>query len=466
MESVWRNRSLPERRICMSKLTAGFARLDITPSCGMLLAKGSICPAEGILDPLTVSAVAFDNGEKRAVVISADLLGIQTFLMDKIRSLVADAIGTVKEAVFVHCTHTHLGPILTPTYSEKNIIKNPEYAEWLLKKVRDVAVLAVQDLDPAKLFYTRDKAKNVAFVRRYRMKDGTYKTNPGRLNPDIDCPVGEPDENVQLLLIKRENAPEIGIVNFQVHPDVIGGDKISADYPHFVRDTYEKLMDNSRCMYINGAQGDTNDVNVRLPRPETAEGRYDYARYMGRKIAMAALANYELAEPLEGDEIRFAQKNIFVKYNKGRPEQIDDALYTVNLVQENEARGMGKWEALKAASPKNTGVKTIESTREAVRIVDLMDLPDEGQLCITAVRVGDVVFAGLPGEQFTNSGREIKQNSKFTLTIPACCANGYQGYFPTEEAYGQGGYERATARFAPGTAEKLIAASVEIVNSL
>ena len=440
-------------------LQAGFGRVDITPPFGVSV-QGYFEKriADGILDPLMATAVAFDDGEKRAVVISVDVIGFNQLLMDRIRPLVAEAISTEKEAVFICCTHTHLGPGLTvpekPVVGEK---ANDDYVNHIfVKKLCDVAVLAVQDLAPAKLFYTRGTVEGVAFVRRFVMKDGTYRTNPGWLNPDVDHALGTPDENSSLLILKRENAPEIGIVNYQVHPDVIGGCKLSADYPKFVRDTYETLIPNSRCMYINGAQGDTNHVDITLDETK-CRGGYDRSRYMGRKIAMSVIANYELAEPLAGEKVSFGQKSVFTKFNKGRPEQIPEALRIAKIYEE---------EGIQAAVPHLTGMAQVEVVAEATRIKRLMDYPEEKELYVTAVSVGNVVFAGFPGEPFTDIGRGIKANSKFTLTMPACCANGYEGYYPMQSAYDEGGYEARTARYVAGTAEKLIAASTEVVNGL
>ncbi len=440
----------------MSNLKAGFARVDVTPHLGTSL-QGYFSKryADGVLDPLMVTAVAFDDGEKRAVVISCDVIGFNQFMMDDLRPMVAKAIDAEKEGVFICSTHTHLAPGLTianHVYCEEN----REYINWFMKKVVDAAVLAVQDLAPAKLSYTRGEVKDVAFVRRFRMKDGSVRTNPGCLNPDIDHALGTPDENSSLLIIKREGAPEIGIVNFQVHPDMIGGSTVSADFPHFVRETYEKLIDNSRCMYINGAQGDINHVDVRLGEDKCRRG-YDRSRYSGRKIAMSVIANYELAEPLNADKINYAQKSIFVKYNKGRPDQLEEALRINKLYKEGGAD---------AVAPASLGMRRTEIIAEANRIVNLKDFPEEKELYLTAVSIGDVVFSGFPGEPFTDVGRGIKANSKFTLTMPACCANGYEGYYPMQSAFDEGGYEALTARYVAGTAEKLIEASTEIVNAL
>ena len=61
-------------------LKTGFARLDITPALGAHLAGYfNIRAADDILDPLYVTAVAFDDGEKRAVILSVDNIGISFF---------------------------------------------------------------------------------------------------------------------------------------------------------------------------------------------------------------------------------------------------------------------------------------------------------------------------------------------------------------------------------------------------
>ena len=434
-------------------LKAGFGRIDVTPPLGTTLAGYyETRYADGILDPLLATAVAFDNGEARVVVMSIDIIGFNQVLMNRARAAVAKAVDTDPKAVFIACTHTHLGPCTADAFGNTH---NPEYVDWFVKKLADAAVLAVQDLAPAKLSYTRGQVKDVAFIRRYKMKDGSYRTNPGWLNPDVDHPLGTPDENSSLLIIKRENAPEIGIVNFQVHPDVIGGRTISADYPKFVRDTYETLIPNSLCMYINGAQGDTNHIDIRLSEDKCRRG-YDRSRYMGRKIAMSVVANYELAEPLEGEKIAFSQKSYFAAVNKGTAEELE-ASKAVMKVYESEG--------LDAITP-FPGRTKAETRTIAKRVVGVDVFPDEKELYLTAVSVGDVVFAGFPGEPFTDIGRGVKANSKFTLTVPACAANGYEGYFPMMSAFREGGYEALNARYVGGTAEKLIEISTEVINGL
>lgn len=434
----------------MFELKAGFARVDVTPPLGTILGGYlRVRHAEGVLDPVMVTAVVFDDGAKRAAVFSVDAVGFDQVFMDRNRKIIAEAIGTVPEAVMIHCTHNHLGPALGKG-------RNGEYENFFVMKMRDAALLAAEDLAPAKLSYTRGKVKDVAFVRRFRMKDGSSRTNPGRLNPDIDHPMGTPDENSSLLIIKREGAPEIGIVHFQVHTDVINGNLLSADFPKFVRDTYETLIENSRCMYINGAQGDTNHVDVRLEDGRCCNG-YERSKYMGRKIAMSVLADYELALPLNGDKVGYGQTNVMVKHNKGRADQIEEAVRISKLHREQGS---------KVAVPYATGMERVTIISEANRIVSLMDEPDEKELHMCAVSVGDVVFAGFPGEPFTEIGREVKANSKFPLTLPVSCANGYEGYYLTESAYAEGGYEARTVRYVAGTTTKLTQESIKLINSL
>jgi len=446
-----------EQVIFMSKLQAGFARLDITPPLETILSGYFFHRyAEGVMDPLYASTVVFDNGESRAVVMNLDLIGINQVYMDRLRAKIAQVGETSPEGVFIACTHTHFAPCIS------NGTVSTEYIDWLEKRLCDTVTMAVRDLAPTQMSYTRGRVEDVAFVRRYRLKDGSCTTNPGFQNPNVVGSIGTPDEQAQLLILKRENAPEIGIVNFQVHPDVVTGYQISSDYPRYVRETYEQLIPNSRCLYINGAQGDTNHIDIRLGPDKIRRGP-ERAAYMGRKIAMAVVANYPLADPLSGDEIRFAQKNLTVKSNKVTisDEEVELARKTMVVHNAYLASVRGTWESYKEHK-----THCLMEPHRAVAITRMLDAPEENELYLTAVAVGPVVFAGFPGEPFTDVGRSVKAQSKFTLTIPSCCANGYEGYFPTEDAYAVSGYEATSARFVAGTAERLIETSAQLINSL
>lgn len=432
-------------------LQAGFARIDITPPLGTSL-QGyyRIRYADGILDPLLATAVAFENDGKLAVLISLDLIGCGQRFLDPIREAAAEKIGTDPEAIIIHCCHTHLGP-------KTGTGEAVEYIAKLKTYICDLVQLAVQDLKPVtEKKYTRGRVVDVAFVRRYRMKDGTAATNPGRLNPDIVAPIGTADEQSQLLILKRGRDPEIGIVNFQVHPDMIGGNTISADFPHFVRTTYEKLIDNSRCVYINGTQGNINHIDVRLPK-EVNSG-YKWARYAGIEIAASVISRYELAEELEGEEIRYGIQDTTVQIRQGTPEQRARAEQVWKVYKDN---GCSKDTANAFIAEKGWDITVAEAGRLA-----RLDGEKEKTLHLSAIAVGDVTFAAFPGEPFVDVGRTIKSRSPFTLTMPLCCANGMEGYYPMREDYQEDGYELRVAKYEEGTAEQLIDTSVELLNSL
>lgn len=76
-------------------------------------------------------------------------------------------------------------------------------------KVRDAAYLALQNMAPAKFYAASGDCKDIAFVRLFRMKDGSVRTNPGIGNPDIVAPISEPYEELTLLKIEREDEKDI-----------------------------------------------------------------------------------------------------------------------------------------------------------------------------------------------------------------------------------------------------------------
>ena len=78
---------------------------------------------------------------------------------------------------------------------------------------RDTAVYALEDLKPAEFYWAETTAEGISFVRRYRMKDGAVRTNPGALNPNIDHALRTPNESLKLLKILRQGGNDLFIFN-------------------------------------------------------------------------------------------------------------------------------------------------------------------------------------------------------------------------------------------------------------
>ncbi len=432
-------------------LKAGFARLDVTPPFGVFM-QGYYNErrAAGIRDPLYVNAVAFSDGEHTAVALSLDVIGINQEECDVCRKLIAQRAALPYAAVFLACTHTHTGPVVY----DGLYAKDPSYNEILFRRMADAAALAVADLMPAVVGIARHPLEGIAFIRRFRMKDGTTRTNPGRRNPQVAGPIGAPDETVQLVRIKRENAPEILLVNFQVHPDVIGGNFFSADFPGFVRTTLESALGNTRCVYFNGAQGDTNHINVNAPAWD-ANGGYEHAQHMGRSIAGAVLQMYGKTEAVAGDRVAYQQRTLEVPSSRVGAALVREAEKIIEL-----------HEAGRDAEIPETGMGVVTLVAEAYTRKRLEHGPDQITLYLSALAFGDIAITGAPGEPFTEIGRQVKAASPYALTLYCCCANGCEAYFPTQDAYGEGGYEARSSKFKAGIAEALIENGAALLRAL
>ena len=445
----------------MNTLQAGFSRVDITPMLGIGMA-GYYVPrhADGVLDPLQINALALSCGDEKVVLMSVDHCGIVKEVLNPMIQNICDVTGLPREAVYIHSTHTHTGPFLNYAPTDPLEI---EYAQTVKRKFADAAVLALADLKPAKMGYGIGDAPNIAFVRRFRMKDGSVRTNPGVDNPDILHPIGDVDERVNVLRFDRES-DSLVLVNFGNHPDVVGGCKISADWPGFLRQTVEKALDHTHCIFFNGAQGDVNHVNVH-PRggylsdmfmdfDDVARG-YKHARYMGRVVAGGVLQAFDKVKYVDVDSIRFAQKHIHV------PANLPDASEIPEAKRINDLHNAGR-----DAELPYSGMMLTTVVADAARKVRLEHGPDSFRMPLSAIAIGPVAMFGIPGEPFTGVGRALKKAEGFSLVLPTCNTNAKEGYFPMLECYEEGGYEAGSSNFKAGVAELIVESGLELLKSL
>ncbi|MBE6687779.1 MAG: hypothetical protein E7588_00710 [Ruminococcaceae bacterium] len=440
-------------------LKAGFARIDITPQLGTCIA-GYYARrvADGIVDPLLASALVVDDGEKRAAILSIDVISIPTAVYKKVLEKVCEVNKLDPAAVIMACTHTHTGPVFADTtYNQASEL----YNEMFACKISDVVALAIQDLKPVEIKTGLSKAENISFIRRYKMKDGKVQTNPGVDNPNIDHPIGENDESVQVVSLAQQGGHEIILVNFQVHADVVGGTKFSADFPKYVRDTVEEVLPNTKCIFYNGAEGDTNHINVHPPKTKRkieiqhaniGEGGVGHAKTMGRIIAGTVLGLYEKLEPSDDGNVDYRQDFAIVGANKGTPEEIEAAIPIV----EKDKRGEFV----------TNNMEDVSLLAKCYRVLRMEKFPsDHHELRVTAIKFANICFVAFPGEPFTEIGRQVKNASGFERCFICCCANGSEGYFPTRDAY-EGGYESGSSPFKPNVAEVLINKANELVKEL
>ena len=270
---------------------------------------------------------------------------------------------------------------------------------------------------------------------------------------------------VSVVRIDREGAESIVILNFATHPDTIGGNVISADWPGFARSTLEAALGNVKCVMLNGAEGDVNHVNV-FPKPGEENGLhkdfddvdrgYEHAKHMGRAIAGAALQVYSKVRYVEVDSIDFKEVDAIVAANIPDPSEIPIA------IKYNELHNAGKDEEIPYK-----GMMLTTVLANSKRIVRLQNGPESFSIPLIAFRLGNVVFAGISGEPFSGIGMAIKENnSERDIVIPCCITNGNKGYFPMMDSYVEGGYESASSSFKAGVAETIIEEATKLIKSI
>ena len=446
----------------MNTLKAGFGRVNITPMMGISIA-GYYIPrnADGILDELEINVLALADDSTRVLLINLDSLGIRAELSCAFRAHVAEVTGVPADAIFISATHTHTAPHLVDGSESEKV---QEYLRFVFHKIADAARFALEDLKPARMGFGVGEAPNIAFIRRFRMKDGSIRTNPGVNNPDILAPLGDVDERVNVLRFDREGAQTLILVNFANHPDVVGGCKISADWPGLLRATVEKTLDNTRCIFFNGAQGDVNHVNVH-PRggdlndmfidfDDVSRG-YGHARYIARVVTGGVLQAFDKVEYVDTDRVRFAQRIVNLPSNMPKKKDVPEARRI------NDLHKAGRDSELPY-----TGMLLTTVVAEAARMVLLENGPAAFPVVLSGITVGPVALIGIPGEPFTNVGRRLKEAEGYSLILPCCCTNGYEGYFPMKEAYDEGGYEARSSRFKAGVAEQIIAEGKQLLKEM
>ena len=422
---------------------AGFSRLDITPPLGTPLTgyyKNRY--ADGVLDPLELNAVALSDGERRLLLICTDLILIDQAGSTEIRQKISEVTGVEKDGIMIHCLHQHTAPHVGKGECIPLIdyLKDGAYLDLLYRKFCDAAVMALSDLRPAKVSYgVTDTPEPLSFVRRFRMKDGSTRTNPGRMNPDVVEPIGEADNSVRLIKFERDGAEDIAVVSFSTHQDTISGTKYSADWGGAWRRAMESEREGIKVAVVSGFQGDVNHVNVFRPAEEAPDALKDHYLYMGKVLSDTAFSLWEKTQPVPGKALWNRVITRFVPTNMIGVEKAAES-----------------FEIYEKAIHKTLGYKLeMGEKADMGRMGTLPKAPICQTLVVSFFGIGGIGILGVGGEPFTHYARFAREKAGESFLVTACLVNGGEAYFPTKEAYAEGGYEARTSRMSAQCAPML-----------
>jgi neutral ceramidase len=161
----------------------------------------------------------------------------------------------------------------------------------------------------------------VSFNRRYLLKDGTVKMNPGRRNPDIVRPAGPVDPDLSIVLFESsETKPVAIIVNYALHVAVVGGNRFSADFPGIVSSLLSKVYGKEMVtMYTNGTSGNINHIDV--TRKNQLDG-YAESERIGTILAADVMKALPSLRPIKVNNIRVHTEAVQLPIQQVRPDEV------------------------------------------------------------------------------------------------------------------------------------------------
>ena len=419
-------------------LKAGSATANITPPLGTAIPGGFRARyAENVDDELFAKAVVIDNGETRIAMVTCDLIAVTEKMVDCAKQRIADRCGIPPEHVMVNATHTHTAVAIA------NLLGTPEdtdYIEWVPLKIADAVELAVWRLTPARVGFASVTEERITFNRRWHVKDGTVRMNPGLEHPDLVRPTGAIDPELTMMFVEAEDgSPLAAVANFSLH--YIGtdnGNALSADYfGHFGRLMQRYLGETCVSLLWNAASGQINNIDFSGKRKWTTRG-HRQAEKMANVLAGHFITEMQFMEmhetlPLSGElrTLTFPRKRITAE----DLELAERILSVPPGTYEDYETGPFSWVVGQPIPKPLVDIYAMECQRVA-------KLPEYLTAPIQVLRLGEAAIVALPGEVFVETGMDIKAASDAAPLFIVSLANGYIGYICTDEALTQeGGYE-------------------------
>jgi neutral ceramidase len=387
----------------------GVSQINITPEVPITMSgyDARKAPFTGIHDELYASALYFSGEKNKALIITTDLIGFNSELVDEIKKMISSEIDIPSENIMLTAVHNHGGPAIK-TYEDKLPAANEEYIRILKEKLVSLAFEASKNPLPFRMGIGKGNC-TMNINRRAEFADGGIWLGRNQNGP---C-----DHELDVVKFEDLNSKTMAVlINWPCHGTASGQEnyQITGDWPG-------------------------------------AASRY-FKKQAGLEIVVAITAG--------------ASADINPIYGPGNDfNEIEAVGFHVG----KEAwKTLAQIKTFQVTSLECTDTKMIFPGKKTCKDQFPQNSYESGpdvNIRLTIFKIGELVLAGISGELMNEIGMEVKKQSPYSETIVITHCNGSSGYICTDNSFPEGGYEIKVTRLMPGAEKPLTAKFLELIHS-
>lgn len=476
-------------------LKIGWAQTSITPSAPTLM-EGQMymrC-SRYVHDPLTASALALDNGETQAILVSMDMTEVPLHAFGRLRTEL-EALGIPFEQISFNVTHTHnsssfyedfmrveneqvYDPRILPQFDmPENMVCGEKGQDFFVNKIRDLIADAWEKRAPGGISYAHDYAA-VAFNRRpqFGMGEELKTTMYGDCSrKDFVRFESGVDTAVELLYTWDEQQNLTGVVCNVPCPSQVYELHcfLSADYWGPTRSAIrEELGKNVYVLPICGAAGDLAPIDLTYYSKTNKKALLDWGGQtkevfrnfdmtqiclgIGARISEAVLRGYRTARNYIAYRPVFRHQVLAMglPIRQVSEEEYQEAVEEVKAIHGRftEEKPMTMPDLVKAFEPQGVILRYRQQKENPVY-----------EFKCHILRLGNVGIATNPFELYQEYAQRIKARAEAEQVFIIQLANGAGGYLPTRAAVAGGSYSSkpASTMCGPEGGDELVEKTLE-----
>jgi hypothetical protein len=410
-----------------AELKAGVARVDLTPPLELNAPLGGYGermnrPAEGVHDRIFAKALVLTDGTKKFALVTADIVGFPPPVKPALVGRLSEG-GWTKAQIMLLASHSHTSiemNAINPanTFQVPQIgIHNQRLFEFVMERLVQVVRDAERQLTPVSV-----GTSGVSIEGWNRNRRGGPVTDKDLTVTRIDTIQGKP------LAV---------LVNFTAHPTFMSGEDMlfSGDWPGHLQRTLESLIgEGVTAMYYNGAEGDQAPAG----RPDAGTSRWERAERYGRDLGVVAWKQWQQTKSMPNVPFAYHLQTIALPERTWHPDfaKTGGAEYGLNET------------LLKEMLPQ-------------------MFPTEAGSI---ALRLGDLLIVGIPGEMAASLGLKIKTEAgRITGAkhpVIGGLADAWLSYMLPAEEYRRGGYESSVSFYGETLGDTVVAGAIAGASAL